>query len=75
MLWPVETHVRYATIRKRMADGTEGARMRRAKGARHAHASIRAQGRTPGDEGRAAIARNRETRKFVKEREEKCGPG
>jgi hypothetical protein len=37
--------------------------MRRVKGARHAHAVMRAQGRTPGDEGRAVIARNREARK------------
>jgi hypothetical protein len=45
-----------------MADGSEGSRMRRIKGARHAHAVMRAQGRTPGDEGRARIAENREAR-------------
>ena len=37
--------------------------MRRIEGALHAHAVIREQGRTPGDEGRAAIMRNREIRK------------
>jgi hypothetical protein len=65
MLWPVEKRavrygitrrVRYGTIRERMADGSEGARMRRIKGARHAHAAIRAQGRIPGEEGRAVAA-------------------
>jgi len=35
---------------------------------------MRAEGRTPGDEGRKAIERNRKTRKFVKEMEEKYGP-
>jgi hypothetical protein len=52
-----------------MADGTEGARMRRIKGARHAHAVMRAQGRTPGDEGRAAIARNQVLRRGERDRE------
>jgi len=42
MLWPDEKRVRYAAIRQRMADGSEGRRMRRIKGARHAH------GRDPG---------------------------
>ena len=37
--------------------------MRRIKGARHAHAAMRVQGKVPGDEGRAAIAANREVRK------------
>ena len=73
MLWPVETRVRYGTIRKRMADGSEGARVRRVKGARHSHAAMRAQGRTSGDEGRAAIALNRERRKHVKKMEDKYG--
>ena len=50
-----------------MADGCEGVRMRRIKGARHAHAVMRAQGRTPGDEGRAAIAWNREARRRDRE--------
>jgi hypothetical protein len=59
MLWPDQKRTRYAAIRERMADGSEGRRMRRIKGALHAHAVIRAQGRTPGDEGRAAIAWNR----------------
>lgn len=74
MLWPVQKRVRYAAIRQRMADGSEGHRMRRIKGALHAHAAMRAEGRTPGDEGRDAIARNRETRKFAKAMEEKYGP-
>jgi hypothetical protein len=51
-----------------MADGSEGSRMRRIKGARHAHAVIRASGRVPGDEGRAAIAWNKK-----REREEGKG--
>ena len=63
MLWPDEKRTRYAAIRNRMADGSEGSRMRRIKGARHAHAAMRDRGRTPGDEGRAAIQWNRETRK------------
>ena len=37
--------------------------MRCIKGALHAHASMRAKGRTPGDGGRAAIAANRAARK------------
>jgi len=53
----------------------EGKRMRCVKGALHAHAAIRAQGRIPGAEGREAIARNREIRRFVKKMEEKYGPG
>ena len=67
MLWPDEKRTRYAAIRERMADGYEGSLMRRIKGARHAHASMRAQGRTPGNEGRAAIASNRATRRRDKE--------
>lgn len=62
MLWPDEKRMRYATVRERMTS-EEGSRMRRIKGARHAHAAIRTQGRTPGDEGRAAIAWNREARR------------
>ena len=46
-----------------MADGSEGRCMRRVKGARHAHAVMRAQGRTSGDEGRAVIAWNREAQR------------
>lgn len=67
MVWPEQRRTRYASIRDRMADGSEGSRMRRIKGARHAHAVIRAQGRTPGDEGRAAIAWNREAQRRDKE--------
>jgi hypothetical protein len=63
MLWPDENRTRYAAVCERMADGSEGRRMRRTKGARHAHAAMRAQGRTPGDEGRAVIAWNREARR------------
>jgi len=54
-----------------MDDGSEGARMRRIKGARHAHAVMRAQGRTPGDEGRARIVENREARKFSRQMKER----
>ena len=36
-----------------MAGGYEGRRMRRIKGARHAHRTIRAAGRVPGEEARA----------------------
>ena len=74
MLSPVIKRARYGSIRERMADGSEGARMRRIKGALHAHASMRAQGRTPGDEGRAAIEHNRQIRKMRKNAEEKYGP-
>ena len=45
--------------------------LRRVKGARHAHAAMRAEGRTPGDEGRAAIALSRATRQ--RDREEGTG--
>ena len=47
-----------------MRDGTEGRRMRKIKLARWAHASMRAQGRVPGAEGRAKIAANRLARKL-----------
>lgn len=63
MLWPDEKRTRYGAIRDRMADGSEGSRMRRIKGALHAHSVIRASGRAPGDEGRATIAANREALK------------
>jgi hypothetical protein len=62
MLWPEDRRLRYAAVRERMTS-EEGKRMRCIKGARHAHAAMRAEGRTPGDEGRAAIAANREAQK------------
>ena len=68
MLWPDEKRTRYAAIKNRMADGSEGGRMRRIKGARRAHSAMRAQGRTPGDEGRARIAENREAQLRDRER-------
>jgi hypothetical protein len=67
MLWPDEKRARYDAIKIRMADGSEGSRMRRIKGSRHARAIMRAQGRTPGDEGRAVIAANRAVRKRDRE--------
>jgi hypothetical protein len=70
MLWPDERRVRYAAIRERMTS-EEGKRMRCSKGALHAHAVMRAEGRTPGDEGRAAIMWNRAARK--RDREEGKG--
>jgi len=45
--------------------------MRCIKGALHAHAAMRAQGRIPGAEGRAAIQLNRAARK--RDREEGKG--
>ena len=45
--------------------------MRCIKGALHAHAVMRAEGRTPGDEGRAVIEANRAARK--RDREEGKG--
>jgi hypothetical protein len=66
MLWPVEKRVRYATIRERMTSA-EGKRMRCIRGAKAAHQAMRAQGRTPGDEGRAKIAANREVRQRDRE--------
>jgi len=45
------------------AKGLLGNKMRRIKGARHAHATIRASGRVPGQEARAAQARYRAERK------------
>lgn len=41
--------------------------LRRVKAAHHAHAAMLARGRTPGDEGRATIAANREARKRDRE--------
>jgi hypothetical protein len=62
MLWPEEKRRRYAAVRERMTS-TEGKRMRCIRGAYAAHRAIRAQGRVPGDEGRATIAANRLARK------------
>jgi hypothetical protein len=70
MLWPVEKRIRYAAIRERMTRA-EGRRMRCIRGAKAAHQAMRAQGRTPGDVGRAAIAANRAARK--RDREEGKG--
>jgi len=70
MLWPEQRRVRYAAIRERMTS-QEGKRMRCIRGAKAAHASMRAEGRTPGDEGRAAIKWNRAARK--RDREEGKG--
>lgn len=44
-------------------DSYSGAIARRIKGALHAHRTMREQGRTPGDEGRAVIEANRAARK------------
>jgi hypothetical protein len=54
-------------------DSAWGARLRRQRGAKAAHAVIRAEGRTQGEEGRAAIAANREARK--RDREEASAGG
>lgn len=51
-----------------------GWRLRRQRAAKAAYAKIRSQGRVPGSEGRAAIERNRNGRKFAKEMEEQYGP-
>ena len=48
-----QTHAR---TRELMRDGTLGRKLRRIKGARHAHATIRASGRVCGQEARAALA-------------------
>ena len=63
---PDDKRVRYAAVRERMTS-EEGRRMRCIKGALHAHASMRAEGRTPGDEGRAAIAAIRKARMLDRE--------
>lgn len=44
-----------------------GARLRRQRGAKAAHESIRAQGRIPGDIGRSTIASNRQARRRDRE--------
>jgi hypothetical protein len=44
-----------------------GARLRRQRGAKAAHAAMRAKGRTPGDKGRDAIMWNRVARKRDRE--------
>lgn len=46
-----------------------GLKMRGKKAAKAAHTTMRANGRTPGDEGRAAIERNRAARKQGAERQ------
>lgn len=51
--------VRYGAIKSRMADGSEGKRMRCIKGARHAHAAIRASGRRLAQEACAVAAARR----------------
>jgi len=63
MLWPDDNRVRYAAIRERMTS-EEGKRMRCIRGAKAAHAKIRAEGRTPGTEGRAAALANEKRRKL-----------
>jgi hypothetical protein len=50
---------RYAFLRVRMSDPSVGYKMLKAKGARHAHVTIRASGRVPGQEARAALAAKR----------------
>jgi hypothetical protein len=65
MLWPANKRARHLAIPARMVDGSEGRRMRRIKGALHAHDSMRSEGRIPGDEGRAVIEANRAARKRV----------
>ncbi|HXY07838.1 MAG TPA: hypothetical protein VEI52_08280 [Terriglobales bacterium] len=57
-----------------MADGSEGREGGVSRVPVMPMLCMRAEGRTPGDEGRKAIERNRKTRKFVKEMEEKYGP-
>ena|ERR1700680_4512692 len=52
-----------------------GWRLRRQRGARAAHEAMRAQGRTPGAEGRAVIAWNREARKRDAEQGKDWGRG
>ena len=54
---------RYASLRMRMSDPLVGYKMLKAKGARHAHVTIRASGRVPGQEARAALAAKREREK------------
>jgi len=54
MLWPEQKRVRYAAIRERMTS-KEGKRMRCVRGAKAAHAAMRAKGRTLGDKGRDTI--------------------
>jgi hypothetical protein len=65
MVWPVEKRLPYAAIRERMTSA-EGKRMRCIRGAYAAHRSMHAEGRTPGEEGRAVIQENRKRRKEEK---------
>lgn len=50
---------RYAEQRARFSDPAIGRKYRRIKGARRGHATIRASGRVPGQEARAALAAKR----------------
>ena len=63
---PPSRESRYQGLRERMADGSEGRRMRQIKLAYRANASMRAQGRVPGAEGRAVIEANRKARAAAK---------
>ncbi len=62
MLWPDDKYARYAAIRERMTP-EEGKRMRCIRGAKAAHAKMRARGIVPGEAGRRAIEANRAARK------------
>ena len=62
MLWPDDKCVRYAAIRERMTP-EEGKRMRCIRGAKAAHAKMRARGIVPGEAGRRVIETNRAARK------------
>lgn len=60
---------------RQQTDAKWGARMRRVRGARSAHRSIRASGRVPGEEARAKVIANREARRREQELAELHGPG
>ena len=56
---------RYASLRERMSNPAVARKMLRIKGARHGHATIRASGRVPGQEARAALAAKRAREKAI----------
>jgi hypothetical protein len=63
---------RYASVRERMRNGF-ARKMNRAKGARHAHASILAQGRKLCAEAIAARKRNAAARRLAKQQDAELG--
>ena len=68
-----KNNARYAAVRARMKDPKVGFKMLATKGARHAHASILAQGRKLCAEAIAARKRNAAARRLAKQQDAELG--